>query len=214
MSIAPRGRAGSDNATPSRGGRVRPGRGSHQIEGRRAKLGRYHWLPSSGEGQGSSGWRTRSGAVPSWVARRLTLAWVGLRAGRRPLFAARDGLVLGLGCGTAPSPPASTVTTTRPPQHRARPRDPGLRGPSASTAPRADPPGQDRLVGQEPPQVLGHRLGRRVPRRRVLVDRLQDDRLQVARDPRVDRPRPRRLLGLDLLDQLEPVRRVEAPAAA
>ena len=73
----------------------------------------------------------------------------------------------------------------------------------------ADLAGPDRLVGQEPPQVLGHRLGRLVPRLGVLLDRLQDDRLQVARDPGVERPGPRRLLGLDLLDQLEPVRRVE-----
>ena len=45
-----------------------------------------------------------------------------------------------------------------------------------------DAPGQDRLVGQEPPQVLGHLLGRGVPLGRLLGDRLQDDRLQVARD--------------------------------
>ena len=76
----------------------------------------------------------------------------------------------------------------------------------------ADLAGPDRLVGEEPPQVLGHRLGRLVPRLGVLLDRLEHDRLQVARDPGIERPGPRRLLGLDLLDQLEPVRRVERRA--
>ena len=45
-----------------------------------------------------------------------------------------------------------------------------------------DPPRQDRLVVEEPPQVLGHRLGRGVAVARVLLDRLEDDRLQVAGD--------------------------------
>ena len=49
---------------------------------------------------------------------------------------------------------------------------------------------------------------------RVLVDRLQDDRLQVARDPRVDRPRPRRLVALDLLDQRQRGRASRRPAGA
>ena len=67
----------------------------------------------------------------------------------------------------------------------------------------------DRLVGEEPPEVLAHRLGRLVPRLEVLLDRLEHDRLQVTRDPGIDGPGPPRLLGLDLLDQLEAVRRVE-----
>ena len=71
------------------------------------------------------------------------------------------------------------------------------------------PPRQDRLVVEEPPQVLGHRLGRRVAVARVLLDRLEDDRLQVAGDARVDRSRPGRLDGLDLLGERHPVGRVE-----
>ena len=40
----------------------------------------------------------------------------------------------------------------------------------------------------------------------------EHDRLQVPRDPGIDGPGLRRLLGLDLLDQLEPVRRLESRA--
>ncbi len=68
----------------------------------------------------------------------------------------------------------------------------------------------DRLVGDEPPQVFAHSLGRLVPRLGVLVDRLEHDRFQVPWDPRIDSPGPLRLLGLDSLDQLEPVRRAES----
>ena len=77
---------------------------------------------------------------------------------------------------------------------------------------RADLTGTDRLVGEEPPQVLAHRLGRLVPRPRVLLDRLEHDRLEIARDPQIDRPRLLRLLGLDLLDQGQPVRGRETRA--
>ena len=72
----------------------------------------------------------------------------------------------------------------------------------------ADLPGLDRLVGQESSQIFGERLGRRVAAFGELVHRLQDDRLQVAGDAAVDRPRPGRLLVLDLLDEPEPVGRV------
>jgi hypothetical protein len=70
---------------------------------------------------------------------------------------------------------------------------------------RSDSSRPDRLVGEEPPEVLAHHLGRLVPRLGALLDRLQDDRLQVARDPYIEGPGLRRALGLDLLDQLEPV---------
>ena len=46
----------------------------------------------------------------------------------------------------------------------------------------ARPPGPDRPVRQEPPQVLGQLAGRLVAARRLAGDRLEDDRLQVARD--------------------------------
>ena len=74
------------------------------------------------------------------------------------------------------------------------------------------PPRQHRLVVEIPPQVLGHRIGRRITTIGVLVDRLQDDRLEVARNPAVHRSRPDRLLGLDPLDHLEPVGRLEPRA--
>ena len=76
----------------------------------------------------------------------------------------------------------------------------------------ADLAGQDGLVVEEPPQVLAHRLGRGIPLLRVLLDRLQEDRLQVARNASVERPGLRRLLGLDPLDQLQPVGRTERGA--
>ncbi len=60
-----------------------------------------------------------------------------------------------------------------------------------AAAPEAQPldsPGAsrlDRFIVDEPAEVLGHRGGRGVAPSRVLLDRLQDDRLQVARDARV-----------------------------
>jgi hypothetical protein len=82
-------------------------------------------------------------------------------------------------------------------------------GPDPRPLQRPHPPCLDRLVGQEPPQVLPQRLGRRVTILRVLGARLQDDRLPVAGNARVERARPRRVLGLDPLDELEPVGRLE-----
>src|SRR5205814_5012096 len=46
--------------------------------------------------------------------------------------------------------------------------------------------GEGRLVGQEPPQVGGQVRGRRVPPGRVPLDRLVDDRGEVAGDRRVE----------------------------
>ena len=72
-------------------------------------------------------------------------------------------------------------------EHSAQHRDHRIApGPPPVSLRGADLPGLDRLVGQESPKVLGHRLGRLVPRLGVLLDRLQDDRLQVPRDPSVD----------------------------
>ena len=68
---------------------------------------------------------------------------------------------------------------------------------------RADAPGQDRPVVEEPPQVVGQLAGRLVAVGRVAGDRLEDDRLQVARDARVDLPRRRAASSCDhLVDQL------------
>ncbi len=50
------------------------------------------------------------------------------------------------------------------------------------------------------PQVIGQRLGRLVPTPRVLLQALQADRVQVARDPRVE---PRRRLGRTVADGVE-----------
>lgn len=54
---------------------------------------------------------------------------------------------------------------------------------------RADGP-----VFHEPRQVVGERSRRRVPLPRLARSRLQDDRLQVARDRAVDFSRPNRLV--------------------
>ena len=81
-------------------------------------------------------------------------------------------------------------------------------GPSPVALRGADLPGLDRLVGQEPPQVLGQGIGRLVAVVGVLVDRLGDDRLQVPGNLGVDRSRPGRLLVLDPLDQPQAIRRV------
>ena len=75
--------------------------------------------------------------------------------------------------------------------------------------PTADLTRPNRLIGEEPPQVLAHRLGRMVARLRVLFDRLQDDRLQVARDPGIEFSGTLRLGGLDLFNQPKSVGGVE-----
>ncbi len=82
-------------------------------------------------------------------------------------------------------------------------------GPAEISLGGPDPPRQDRLIIEEPPQVLRQRLGRGVAGLWVLLDRLEHDRFQVARDARVDRSRPGRLDGLDLLGEPHAVGRVE-----
>jgi hypothetical protein len=57
------------------------------------------------------------------------------------------------------------------------------------------------LIQQPAPQVVGQLLRRRVAVRRVLLQRLQDDDLQLRGDGPVDRPRPPRLLEGDLPQQ-------------
>ena len=75
-------------------------------------------------------------------------------------------------------------------------------GPQDGPLPEPDPPRPDRLVLQEPPQLVGQLLGRRVPLGRLLGHRLQQDRLQVAGHRRVELPRRRRLLLGDLPQDL------------
>ncbi len=68
-----------------------------------------------------------------------------------------------------------------------------------------NPTRPDRPVVEEPPQVLGQLGGGGVAPRRLAGHRLEHDRLQVARDPRVDLPRPGRVLVQHLVDQHGPI---------
>ena len=69
---------------------------------------------------------------------------------------------------------------------------------------------QDRLVVEEPAQVLGHLVGRLVAALRILVDRLEDDGFEVCAGFACRcRRGPDRVLRLDLLDQLQAVGSVE-----
>ena len=63
-------------------------------------------------------------------------------------------------------------------------------------------PGADRSVFEEALQVVGQRAGGRVAVRRLVRNRLQDDRFQVAGDGRVEPPRPGRLALRSLPQQL------------
>ena len=101
------------------------------------------------------------------------------------------------------------VETDRDRQHqRCDRRQRGGQAPVAAAPPHetldgAGPSRPDRPVFQESPQVLGQGLGRAVPLRRVLLQALQGDRLQVARRAR-HQPRRRHRLGrLDLLERLQ-----------
>ncbi len=62
--------------------------------------------------------------------------------------------------------------------------------------------GQDRLAGQEPPEVLGQRRGRRIAADCVLLEAVQADRLQVAGEVRAQHPGRDRVLLDDLADRL------------
>ena len=67
----------------------------------------------------------------------------------------------------------------------------------------------DGPIGQETAQVVRERLGRRVALLRVLRQALQHERLQIARDPRVELARRPRRLVLHPVDQPALVRIVE-----
>ncbi len=90
--------------------------------------------------------------------------------------------------------PSSGQARLRPIQHHSRL---GYSGPA----------GGDRPTVAEPGEVLGQLAGRGVAAPRVGVDRLEDHRLQVERDRRVELPRAGRLGLGDLADQLGPVGR-------
>ena len=85
--------------------------------------------------------------------------------------------------------------------------------PAPGPLPDRDRPRDDRLAGEEPAQVLGQRGGRVVALRRLLLQALQRDRLEVARQAG-DQPRRRHRLGvLDLLERLQGGRAPERRAA-
>ena len=69
-------------------------------------------------------------------------------------------------------------------------------------ADRADPPGAHRLAVEEPGQVVGQGRGGRVTVGGTLGQGLQDDGLEVPRDPPIDQPGRRGLAAADLIEQL------------
>jgi hypothetical protein len=60
-------------------------------------------------------------------------------------------------------------------------------------------PGEDRLVGEPAPEIVGELGRRRVAAFRVLLHRLQADHFEVAGHVGLEFPRPRRLLVADLV---------------
>ena len=90
----------------------------------------------------------------------------------------------------------------RGPASRGVPRGPAGAGTRARPLGGADAPRRDRPALQPGAQVVGQGLGRRVAAARVLLQALQADRLQVARDLRVD---PGRGLGTLLLHRSQGV---------
>ena len=96
--------------------------------------------------------------------------------------------------------------------HECGPRRPPPR-PLQGALPGGRRPGADRLAGQEPPQVVGQLLGRGVAPRRLLGEALQADRLQVARDPRLEPRRRHHLLVDDLPEGLHDRRGLEGGPA-
>ena len=67
----------------------------------------------------------------------------------------------------------------------------------------------DRLVVQEPAQVVGQPSGRRVPLAGLLLQALQADRLQVARRARLELTGPNRGAADDLQEGRHPIRAQE-----
>ncbi len=82
-------------------------------------------------------------------------------------------------------------------------------GPSKSAFHHTGTTGQNGLVVDEPPQIGGKLLGGRVPALGLLVHRFQKDRLEVARDRRIERTRSDWLFLGNLAQQLLAVTAVE-----
>ncbi len=76
-------------------------------------------------------------------------------------------------------------------------------GPSPAPFPAGDRPGADRRAVQPAVQVVGQLPGRGIPPRRVFLQALQTDRLQVARQPGLQLARRDGLGILDLLEGFE-----------
>ena len=116
------------------------------------------------------------------------------RSGRLGLFQAGDDLLVLL-FNEVPCPPlapgepgeAGRGQDEHGGQHGPEDGDAGVAsGPAGVALQGRRPPRQHRLVVEVAPQVLGHRVRGLVTAVGVLVDRLQDDRLQVARNPAVE----------------------------
>ena len=172
------GTTGPGRTTPSRGGPARRARGGTGPAGR----GRLRRRTGGGRPRPGRSGRCRGAARPARAG--------GRSASARPQQPASHA--------AARSPPHADCCRRAPPSARRRisrrslPRSAppsaarrgsrwrGGAGPSGGSARGTGPPRQDRLIVEEPPQVLSHRLGRRVAVARVLLDRFEDDRLQVA----------------------------------
>ena len=167
----------------------------------------------SSAGAGVSGSRL---AVPGASADLPRSVRTSVRGSRSPwpcresasLLASRDRAPPARDAREAPTTASSAAAA------RQRPATTGFRRHHRQArSDRPDRPRHDRLAGQEPPQVLGQRGGRVVPLGRVLLQALQRDRLDVARQAR-HQPRRRHRLGrLDLLERLQHRRPPERRAA-
>ena len=146
----------------------------------------------------------------SWVARRLALAWSALRRAAASFAASvRSASRPGLRNRSIASSEHDRGEHQHPGEHAAEHGDHRVApGPPPVSLHGADLAGPDRLVGQEPPQVLGHRLGRRVASRAFLFKALQADRFQVDRQPGLQAARRHRL---NLAHQVERVQGAHAP---
>ena len=76
-------------------------------------------------------------------------------------------------------------------------------GTSASRCPRPKTAGVYRLALHKPPQIIRQRRGRGAAPRRLFLETLQANRLDIPRHRRVKQARPGRLGFHDLLEGLE-----------
>ena len=98
-------------------------------------------------------------------------------------------------------------------RHQQRSGESGDGRVAAAPAPRplaaANGASLDRLTLQEPPEVCGQFLGRTVALPRVLLQALEADRFQVARDGGIQLPRRHRVVMEHLEERIERVIRLE-----